>query len=59
MGYHLFKVVERQAAVQKTYEQAREQIQDILFRKKAEERFEVWMTDLRKKAYISIKGQKI
>lgn len=59
IGYHLFKIVERQEAAQKTYEQSREQIYEILFRKKSEERFSAWMENLKKSAYISIKGERI
>ena len=59
IGYHLFKVVEKQLPVQKTFEQSRDQIYDILFQKKSEERFTRWIEDLRKSAYISVKGKKI
>ncbi len=59
IGYHVFKVAERQEPVQKSYEQVREQIYDILFRKKSEERFNAWMEGLKKNAYISIKGKQI
>jgi len=59
IGYHLFKVVEKQLPIQKTFEQSRDQIYDILFHKKSEERFSRWIEDLRKSAYISVKGKKI
>ncbi len=59
IGYHLFKVVEKQASVQKTFDQVREQIHEDLFRQKSEARFTRWMEDLRKSAYISVKGKKI
>lgn len=59
IGYHLFKVVEHQLPIQKSYEQVSEQIYDLLFRKKSEEKFSAWMETLRKNAYISIKGKRI
>lgn len=59
IGYHLFKVVEKQAPVQRAFDQVRDQIYDILFHEKTEERFRSWMEDLRKDAYISIKGKTI
>ena len=59
IGYHIFKIVERQEPIQKSYEQVREQIYEILFRKKSEERFTVWMDGLKKNAYISVKGKRI
>lgn len=59
IGYHVFKVAERQDPVQRSYEQVREQIYEILFRKKSEERFSTWIEGLRKNAYISVKGKRI
>lgn len=59
IGYHLFKVAEKQEPVQKSYDQVREQIYDLLFRKKSEERFSAWMETLKKNAYISVKGKTI
>ncbi len=59
IGYHLFKVVEKQAASQKTFEQSRDQIYEILFRKKSEDRFTAWMKELKKKSFISVNGRKI
>ncbi len=59
IGYHLFKVIEKQEPVQKTYEQVRDQIYEILFHKKSEERFNAWMEELKKSAYISIKGNRV
>ena len=58
IGYHIFKVVERQDSVQRTYEQSRDQIYEMLFRKKSDERFTLWMEGLRKNAYISIRGKR-
>ncbi len=59
VGYHVFKVIERQDPLQKSYEQVRDQIYEILFRKKSEDRFTIWMDGLKKNAYISIKGKRI
>jgi len=59
IGYHVFKVVEHQKVVQKTYEQVRDPIYEVLFRKKSEEKFAVWMEGLRKNAYISVKGKRV
>ncbi len=59
IGYHIFKVVERKENLQKSYEQSRDQIYEILFRKKSEERFSAWMETLKKSAYIAIRGKKV
>lgn len=59
IGYHIFKVVEKQAPVQRTLEQVRDQIHAKIFEQKSEERFDRWMEELRKTAYISIKGKRV
>ena len=55
VGYHLFKVVERDRSTVKPLADVRTQIQDILFKKKLTERLEIWMRSLKKNAYISIR----
>jgi len=54
-AYHIFKVGEKRPAARKTFEEARDEISDKLFRKKAHERFMTWMEELKKKSYISIR----
>ena len=54
-GYHIFKVGEKQNASHKTFEQAKDEITDQLFRIKAHERFVSWMEELKKKSFISIR----
>jgi parvulin-like peptidyl-prolyl isomerase len=54
-GYHIFKTAERKAPSEKTFEQAKNQIHEMLFRKKAHERFVGWMEELKKKAYVSVR----
>jgi parvulin-like peptidyl-prolyl isomerase len=55
LGYHLFKVEERIESQVKRLEEVRETVHEILFRKKAEERFLEWVSELKKNAYISIR----
>ena len=55
LGYHLFRVEERQKGSKKTLEQSRDAIYNKIFKTKAEIRFQEWMTQLKKKAYISIR----
>ena len=55
MGYHLFRVEEREQGSKKTVEEVHDQIFDELFRQKSEERFYDWMQELKKNAYISIR----
>src|SRR3989338_7746499 len=54
-NYHIFKVGERHKASNKAFEEAKDEIADKLFRKKAHERFVSWMDELKKKSYISIR----
>lgn len=54
-GYHIFKVGEKQSASHKTFDEAKDEVTDKLFRIKAHERFVGWMEDLKKKSFISIR----
>lgn len=55
LGYHVFKVVERQRFSVKPLVEVKDQIQDLIFKKKMRERLETWVASLRKNAYISIR----
>ncbi|MBI3316085.1 MAG: peptidylprolyl isomerase [Candidatus Omnitrophica bacterium] len=55
LGYHVFKVVERQRFSVKPLTEVKDQIQDLIFKKKMRERLESWVASLRKNAYISIR----
>ncbi len=54
-AYHIFKVGKKKPAAQHTFEEMRDQVNDMLFRKKAHERFVSWIDDLKKRSYISIR----
>ena len=55
MGYHIFKVEGKKERTSKTIDEVRDQISDHLYRKKSRLRFQEWVTDLKKNAYISIR----
>jgi parvulin-like peptidyl-prolyl isomerase len=55
LGYHIFKVVERDQFSVKPISEVRSKIQDVLFKEKLRERLESWMKSLKKNAYISIR----
>ncbi|MCB9800207.1 MAG: peptidylprolyl isomerase [Candidatus Omnitrophica bacterium] len=55
MGLHLFQLVERQDGESKTFEEVREQIRTQLYNEKLEKRFNEWMEELKKSAYISVR----
>lgn len=54
-AYHIFKVGKKRPASSTTFEEVRDQVNEILFRKKAHERFIGWMDDLKKRSFISIR----
>lgn len=55
MGYHIFKVVERQEKKERSFDEAEKAIHEGLMRKKSQERFKEWMEELKKNAYISLR----
>lgn len=55
LGFHIFKVVERQAASEKPLAEVRDKVQEIIFRERLRERLEGWIKNLKKNAYISIR----
>ena len=55
MGYHLFRIEEKQAGKKRTLEETRDEIFGKLFRQKAEERFRQWTDELKRTAYISVR----
>lgn len=55
MGYHIFRVEEKKEGKKHNLEEMRDAIFGRIFKKKAEERFNEWMRELKKEAYISIR----
>lgn len=55
LGYHIFKVIERQKFSVKPISEVRDQIQDVIFKEKLKVRLDSWMNNLKKNAYISIR----
>jgi len=55
LGYHIFRVAERQKTSVKPLSDVRQEINDKLFRKKLDERLGAWIADLKKGAYVSIR----
>jgi parvulin-like peptidyl-prolyl isomerase len=54
-GYHLFQIEEKSTSRIPPFEEVREKIQEILFREEAQQRFQEWMSELKARAYISIR----
>jgi peptidyl-prolyl cis-trans isomerase SurA len=55
LGYHIFKVVDRQKSAVKPISEVRTKIQDLIFKEKMKVRLEGWIKSLKKNAYISIR----
>ena len=54
-GLHIIRLDERTKGKMKPFEEVKSEIEDLLYKKKSEERFNQWVTDLRKSAAIEIK----
>jgi peptidyl-prolyl cis-trans isomerase SurA len=54
-GFHIIKLEKRFTKNTKTYDEAKAEIEEILFRKKSEERYNQWLADLRQGAAIDIR----
>lgn len=55
MGYHLFRVEEKREGKQPTFEEVRDQVFSLLYRREMEKRFQEWMGELKQSAYISVR----
>jgi peptidyl-prolyl cis-trans isomerase SurA len=55
VGIHIMKLEEYRQGKRQTFEAAKSEIEDILYKKKSEERFNQWLADLRKNAAIEIR----
>ena len=54
-GIHIIKLEERTKGKAKPFEEVKVELEEMLYKKKSEERFNQWVTDLRKGAAIEIK----
>jgi parvulin-like peptidyl-prolyl isomerase len=55
VGYHIFRVTNKREPDIRPFEDVRVEIENLLFQRKAEARFDEWMDSLKENAYISIK----
>ena len=55
LGYHIFKVEEKLKPSTKELAEVREEIEQVIFKEKFDQRFGEWMDGLKEDAYISIK----
>lgn len=57
-GFHIIKLEERKSGKLKPFESVKAEIEDVLYRKKSEERFSQWAKELRAQASVEIKDLK-
>ncbi|MGD0586918.1 MAG: peptidylprolyl isomerase [Oryzomonas sp.] len=57
-GFHIIKLEERIKGKVKPFESVKAEIEDVIYRKKSEERFNQWAKELRSKASVEIKDLK-
>lgn len=55
IGFHIIKLEEKMAGIVKPFNTVKAEIEEIIYRKKSEERFSQWAKDLRSKASIEIR----
>lgn len=55
VGYYIFKVEEKRESRVRTLSEARTDIENIIFREKAQKRYQEWMAKLKRDAFIQIK----
>jgi peptidyl-prolyl cis-trans isomerase SurA len=54
-GFHIIKLEESTIGKTRSFEEVKGEIEELLYKKKSEERFNTWLEDLRKAAAIEIK----
>jgi peptidyl-prolyl cis-trans isomerase SurA len=54
-GFHIIKLEEKSPGKMRPFAEVKGEIEDLLFKKKSEERFNQWLAELRKAAAIEIK----
>jgi peptidyl-prolyl cis-trans isomerase SurA len=55
LGYHLFRLEEKEVLEGGALQRARQQVKDILFRQKYEARLEAWLKEIKQRAIIEVR----
>lgn len=55
LGYHLFRLEEKEVLEGGALQRARQQVKDILFRQKYEARLEAWLKEIKRRAIIEVR----
>jgi peptidyl-prolyl cis-trans isomerase SurA len=54
-GLHIIKLLERSLSTGKPFDEVKSSIEDMLYKKKTDERFTLWVKDLHSSAVIDIR----
>jgi peptidyl-prolyl cis-trans isomerase SurA len=56
-GFHIIKLEEKSPGKLRPFDEVKGEIEELLIKKKSDERFNQWLADLRKSAAIEIKNR--
>ena len=54
-GLHIVRIDDKKPRQFRPFEQVKAEIQSLVFQQKTEDQYQIWMADLKNKAYIEIK----
>ena len=55
LGYHIFKVEEKEPSKTLSFQEARRDVEEAIYRSKIDSKMKGWLEGLRKNAYIAFK----
>jgi parvulin-like peptidyl-prolyl isomerase len=59
LGFHIFKVVDKQASVIRPFKQVRQRVESLLYKQRTDTKMKQWIEALRKDAYIAFKTDRV
>ncbi len=54
-GFHIIQLIDRRKGETRPLSEVREEIKNIIFRRISEEKYKLWLDEMRKKAYIEVR----
>jgi peptidyl-prolyl cis-trans isomerase SurA len=56
IGYHIFKVMAKTAERDYDFSEIKDQLREMVLQEKAQNKYEQWLADIKKRTYIDVKG---
>lgn len=56
VGYHIFKITGKSAEREYTYDEIKDQLRQMVLQEKTQNKYEQWLSEIKKKTFIDIKG---